>query len=646
MAGNLAPPMIFEALRTLCLSVLGAAALTDVRAAPAPHPRLILTPSRVDALKAARNTTHRELWERAWQCAETLAAARPPAMADAGNRYRTFGDTLPALGLAYRLSGEQRFIDAADRWLQALLAVPSWRGSQNLGRSAWVVGAALTYDWLHDVLPAATRSQVRARLAAEGEILLRETSYWRLLSNHCLIETTALGMIGLTLQGEDERAGVFLDKARERADLIIEHAPADGSWGEGVQYWQYGLGYFLRYLEASKTAGHHDYYPRYEWLQRTGLFPIHFSLPGAPAEMVNFSDSGQNDYVASFLLYLPAAAYRNGRWQDYGNRTRNSLPYKFSWMDFIAYDPTVQPEDFTALPTFHHFTDNGFVTMRSGWSAGDTLVAFHCGPGPGHRNQADPRRLERRGFGPGHGHPDANSFCLFARGQWLVLDPGYVRQKWTRDENTILVNGRGQAGEGEVWLDYMAFQNREPAPRILRAETHPDFDYVIGDAGNVYVNEAGLGHFRRHLLFLKPDTLVVLDDVGLRTAGRVDWRLHAYEAISRAAPGEFEMRREGVRLAVRALRPANQEAQIETRPLRASETSGTVVTLNLAAHVARRGQFLVVLSVLPEGTAVAPEIQFTNGRLSVARPGGSWSIGVLDPAANDPAAPLLIVNPR
>jgi hypothetical protein len=109
--------------------------------------------------------------------------------------------------------------------------------------------------------------------------------------------------------------------------LIIEHAPRDGSWGEGVQYWQYGLGYFLRFIEASRTAGDRDYYARYEWLKLTGLFPIHFSLPGKPTGTVNIGDSGTNDYVASFLLYLPASVYCNGYLQDYANKTCSSKPY-------------------------------------------------------------------------------------------------------------------------------------------------------------------------------------------------------------------------------------------------------------------------------------------------------------------------------
>ena len=627
--------------------LLLAGGLSRASAGAAPHPRLILTPERIAALKAEMNTSRRELWPVALQSAQEFSREPIPEMRDANNRYRRFGDTLPALALARHMTGDRAYLAAAVRWLDAFLAVPEWRGSQNLGRSAWVTGSAFIYDWLHGELPVETRTRMRDRLVAEGEVLLRETSYWRLLSNHCLIETAALGLIGLTLEGEHERAAAFLEVARQRTELIIEHAPADGSWGEGIQYWQYGLGYFLRFLEASKTAGDRDYFPRYSWLKQTGYFPIHFSVPGRPAETVNIGDSGTNDYVAAFLLYLPASVYRNGHFQDYGHKTRSREPYKFSWLDFILFDPTVAPVDFTTLPKFHHFADNGFVLMRSGWNAGSSLVAFHCGPGPGHRNQVDPRRLERRGFGPGHAHPDINGFSFFAHEQWLVLDPGYVREKWTRDENTLLVNGRGQAGEGGVWLDYMAFQNREPVPRILRAETNPKSDYVIGDAGNIYVDDAGVKHFRRHLLFLKPDVVVVLDDVATRTNARIEWLLQAKEAAREAGEGKVEILANGARLWVQPLRPEKPSVKIHTRPIRAASTEGKLTTVNLATEGESRTTFLVVLAALSGANSPPPTIVFSDGHVAIAHRGASWRVQVLDTGdAPEPGTPRLrLVSP-
>ncbi len=609
------------------------------------HPRLILTPARTEALRSETGTSRRELWPPALESAEQLLKMPTPAMKDANNRLRFVGDTMPALALAYRMTGDRRYADAADRWLRALVAVPSWNGSANLGRSSWVVGCALLYDWLYDVLPRETREQVRTRLAAEGEILLQRAAYWRLLSNHCLIETSALGFIGLALSGEAERADVFLQEARERTGLIIEHAPLDGSWGEGVQYWQYGLGYLLRYLEASRTARDRDYYPSYEWLKKTGLFAIHFSLPGRPDQSVNFSDSGSQDYVGAFLFYLPASIYRNGYYQDFGNRVRSTRAYKFSWMDFLTYDPGVKPLDIRNLPTFKHFDDNGFVIMRSSWEPDATLIGFRAGPAPGHRNQADPRRLERHGFGPGHGHPDINSFCLFAFGKWLALDPGYVHQKWTRDHNTILVSGRGQAGEGSEWLDYMAFENRQPAPSVLRAETNPDFDYLIGDAGQIYVDEAGVDHFRRHLLFLKPNTVVILDDVKTRQPSSVEWLLHARKSLTETGPGQFEITEDGARLSIQPLLPKDYRHSIESRALRASGTDGAVVSLDLTTDSKERTTFLVVLQAARTGDK-PPQVEFKDGHLKIAGQARVWDIQVLDPSLSaDPSLPLLRVAP-
>lgn len=609
------------------------------------HPRLILNPDRIKFLKASMRTTHAELWDLTLKSADKFVEQPIPAMADAHNSYRGFGDTMPVLGLAYHLTGERRYVEVADRWLNAFLDVPAWSGSQNLGRSAWVTGSAILYDWLHDVLPEKTMDRLRIRLVAEGDIMLEETSYWRLLSNHCLIETAAIGMIGLALDGEHPRAGVFLDKARERTDLIIEHAPLDGSWGEGVQYWQYGLGYFLRYLEASKAAGHHDYYAGYDWLKKTGFFPIYFSLPADPTKSVNFGDSGESSYVDAFLMYLPASVYRNGYFQDFANKVRSKSPDKFSWMDFISYDPTVQPIDYTTLPEYKHFEDNGFVIMRSRWAPDATLVGFRCGPAPGHRNQADPRRLERRGFGPGHGHPDINSFSIFAYGKWLALDAGYVYEKWTYDHNTVLINGKGQAGEGGKWLDFMEFESREPAPKILRAETNDEYDYVIGDAGNIYVEEAGAKHFRRHLLFLKPDIVVILDDLKGKKPSRFQWLLQAYDQAKETGKGEFEIVRDGVRLWVRPLMPAGYTSKITSRELEGSATNGKVTTLDLSIDSREETTFLVVLSALPDAKAATPKVSYDKGVLKISHGGKSWDIEVKDTGKiADPASPLLVVK--
>jgi hypothetical protein len=621
----------------------------SISLAAADRPRLILTPQRVQELKSSLGRSRAFLWTSARESANQFARAAAPRMRRADNQFRYIGDTMPVLGLAYWMTGERIYIDSAEKWLRAILGVKEWSGSANLGRSSWVLGSALLYDWLYQELDEDTRTAIRRRLEVEGEILMRDNhNYWRLLSNHCLIETAALGTAGLTLQGESEAAPRFLKKARERTELIIEHAPLDGAWAEGIQYWEYGTSYFLRYLEAMRTSGTADYFPRYEWFKKAGYFPIYFSLPGMRKGAINFGDCcnprEEHRWQAPFLSYLAAAAYGNGHFQDYGNKLVTPQPYKFSWMDFIAYDPAVAAVDFRQLPPGKHFADTGFLVMRSSWAEDATLIGFRCGPGPGHRNQNHPLRLERRGFGPGHQHPDINSFSIYAHGKWLAIDPGYVYVKKTADHNTVLVNGHGQAGEGGKWLDFMTFQNRLPPPEILRAQSNPDYDYVIGDAGNIYVDEAALSVFRRHLLFLKPGIIVIADDLAATAPSRFEWLLQALDSIHRTGPSGFEIREGDVRLSVNPILPRAYEASVGEREYSASNVRGKLMTLNLRADSLATARFLVVLGVLKDASVDVPAVTYADGRLEIAHLGRTWSVAVAEAAAlNSPSDPVLRV---
>lgn len=610
------------------------------------HPRLILTPQKITALKSQLTTTHAHLWKAALESADEFAETAIPEMENAHNRYRLIGDTLPVLGLAYHMTGDTRYVDAAEKWLSALLAVPTWKGSGNLGRASWSIGSAQVYDWLYDVLDPDIRVRIKERLLAEGAAIIEDPKYWRALSNHLLIETAALGMIGLAFQGEADEAEAYLDQADKWAGFIIKHAPRDGSWPEGVMYWRYGLSNFIRYMEAARTAGYKDYYPEYDWLKLCGYYPIYSSLPGRPLEMINIADSRAEVYMPACLPYLLAARYRNGHYQDYGDKVGVSERPRFMWFDLVSYDPSVSPSDIYTLPTLKHFPDSDYVTMRAGWHEGAMAIGFRCGPGPGHRNQKDLLRVQNRWFGPGHQHPDINSFCIFAYGQWLAIDPGYTKLKLTRNHNTVLVNGLGQAGAGDKWLDYEQFGAREPAPAILRVESNPVYDYVLGDAGNIYVDEAALTGFRRHLLFLKPDIVVVADDLEAKKPSQFEWLLNARESITQIDPDHFEIVRNGVRLWINPLLPDTGTAEIQERALEeASDLDGKILTLDLKVDSARKTRYLVVLCALEDAATEPPRVNLDGNTLEISHQARSWQIKVHDAGhVAQPSDPVLTVT--
>jgi hypothetical protein len=617
------------------------------------HPYLILTPERVKELKLASQTTHSEIWNYCLELAGEFGTNTVPVSKNAHNKHRFIGDTMPVLGLAYLITNDSQYIKMTERWVSALISVPDWQGSQNLGRSSWIVGCALIYDWLYDELESDLKILVRHKLEKEATVILKENSSHRALSNHLLIETTALGIAGFVLNGYSDKSIKFIEQADQWAQYIINHAPQDGSWGEGVQYWQYGLGYFLRFTEAARTSGFKNYYKEYSWLEKTGFFPIYFSLPQRPTEVINFSDCGSKRYIPAFLTYLPASIYKNGFYQQYANQVfATRQPHKFTWLDFIYYDPEIVAEDINQLPTLKHFSDNDFVIMRSGWDKDATTIGFRCGPAPGHRNQKHPDRLASRGFGPGHGHPDINSFCIYSKGEWLAIDPGYTKLKETRNHNTIIVNGHGQAGAGAKWLDFMAFEARTPAPAILRVESNDVYDYVLGDAGNIYVDEARLKHFRRHLFFLKPNIVIIADDLTAKDESRFEWLLNAFEKIIHISSDQFEISRNSVRLMVNKILPKASQAEISERKIKASDVkgetdvdSGMMKTLNLSVSGVNNAKFLIVLSFLKDENSIIPDISFVNNRLKINHEDRSWQVLYLDEVENKGDPVLVLENP-
>jgi len=591
-------------------------------------PRLIITNQNIKELARKAESTHKHLYELAIQLADDLIEEEPPQAQNAHNRYRRIGESIPSMGLAYLLTKDDKYLVGAEKWIRFLLAVDTWEGSANLGRSSWITGIAQLYDWLYHHLDDDLKEAIIGRLTQEAEIVKNTAASHRALSNHLLIETSALGTVGLILENDDPNRESFLVQANEWTEYIIQNAPLDGSWGEGVQYWQYGLGYFLRYLEGAQTSGYHDYFKDYHWLRKTGRFPIHFSVPDKLTRVINFSDCGTDRYIPAFLLYLPASKYRDGVVQDFALKIQATKPHKFSWFDFLTFDASVDPVEYRSVEDkFHHFEDHGFVTIRSGWEENATLVGFRCGPAPGNANQAKPGRIASRGYGPGHQQPNINHFVIYANGTWLAIDPGYTHLKETRNHNTILVNGQGQAGAGEKWLDYMAFQEREPAPKIMLAETTREYDYIIGNAGNIYVDEAGLEYFERQLMFIKPDVIIIADRLKGKSNSSFEWSLQANEIanIEQMSSG-YDVKKEKASLSVFPLLPSGVFSEVTERMLDASDVHGSsdydqdeaiLRTIKLKTN-GMETEFLVVLTVNKPGES-RPVVSMKDGTISILR---------------------------
>jgi hypothetical protein len=139
-----------------------------------------------------------------------------------------------------------------------------------------------------------------------------------------------------------------------------------------------------------------------------------------------------------------------------------------------------------------HFAKLGWVAMRSGFtSAKDLAALFIC------------QRYHWSDLNP----YSQNSFHIMRRG-WLIKG----------NKNTIYIGGQYQRpvqGYPTVAQGPQAYSpgsKYDVGPGIQAFESNSTYDYIKGDATNAY-DHTKLKKFTRQLVYLKPDILVIFDNV-------------------------------------------------------------------------------------------------------------------------------------
>jgi hypothetical protein len=125
----------------------------------------------------------------------------------------------------------------------------------------------------------------------------------------------------------------------------------------------------------------------------------------------------------------------------------------------------------------------------------------------------------------GHDHADANTFNLYSGGAWLIAEEARYADHDTSSHNTILIDG-----DGQYWP--RRTERRQPEvfagleSRLVETASTPGFDFVVSDATGAYRDTPDLQTFTRHVLFVRPDYLIMLDNLAASEAHTYEWVGH------------------------------------------------------------------------------------------------------------------------
>ena len=565
--------------------------------------RQVIAEGRVTTWKTFIEATARALEEKAYpEPRRSVSGSADSQWLQVFRAGKVGSAQLVRLALAYRITGDAKYLEGARRCLMALASwdpkgITSYRLPQRGGGKGDDEAAmpmlermSLAWDWIGDQLSPPERSKVLAVMRERSnqvlETLQKEDFLSHPFENHDGRALAFLGEAGLAFLGDVPEADAWLDYVlRCYLTSYPSWGSDEGGWAQGVSYWSIYLYWSSVFVEALREVTNVDLLRR-PFFQHTGYFGVYAHPPYAPRAafgddayspptepermLIDFLADSLHDPIlkwqAQSIQVPPEIAADSDQWyvEDVVSicRAADNLP-------------PIHPEPPTKLGGSRLFADIGWAAMHSalGDARDDVWVLFKASR-----------------FGSfSHSHADQNTFLLNAHGQALAIDSGYYPdygtphdELWSRQteaHNGILVNGRGQPPF--TWAAGGRIESFERRGRITVVRGQAAEAYNLPQPEDVArlwhrllkeplpATEPKVETFERTLVFdgsRSRPLLVVSDYLTTIAATNFDWLLHSLSSMETdARTGSISFGSGNVRLAVRL---------VSTEPFSFSQSRG------------------------------------------------------------------------
>ncbi|WP_177179694.1 DUF4962 domain-containing protein [Cyclobacterium xiamenense] len=446
-------------------------------------------------------------------------------------------DAVVSLSEAYILSGNEAY---AKKAIQIAFEVSQWnpRGvssTNDFSDARCMLAMAMVYDTFYDRLSENQKSTLLQSIKPRASHFYKN---WinnieaKVLSGHVWQHILHyFFQTSLAVYGDEPEAADWMAYAYE---LFLARAPVlggmDGGWSEGVSYFRMNMETMIDIPLYIKKFTGFDFINAHPWYQNQADWMIYHIPPGAASD--GFADNAEEvnlpgvDYVAFALGLAKLTGDSKAAWYaneclkyDTSDLSEESI---LRWVRLTKTRdlPVPVPPALPNLPMGRLFSDVGLVAMHSDVSntKENLMVAMRSSP-----------------FGSyGHMLSDQNVFNILYGGKKLFYRTGYKvsmkdphRTGWyqhTKSQNGILVDGEGQPYSTEAfgWV-----------ARFLQGD---DLAYAKGDASRAYQSKETEEDYSvvkniRHLVLLKPDVILVYDELEAGEAVDWSWLIHSLDAM-------------------------------------------------------------------------------------------------------------------
>ena len=528
-----------------------------------PHPRILMFKGEEAAIKktVANDQTWSKLQKAILTESDRLITVAPIERIQIGRRLldksREALRRLFFLSYAYRMTGEAKYFQRAEKEMLTISTFSDWNPSHFLDVAEMTMAMAIGYDWLFDQLSASSKNTIKEAIVKKGLEPSMDSRYnsW-LRAEHNWNQVCNAGMTyGAMAIYEDhpDLAKQIINRAIDAIALPMkDYAPA-GAYPEGYGYWGYGTGFNVMFISAieklfGKDFGLNDL-PGF--LKTPGYLQ---NMTGPTGKPFNYSDAGSTSGLQPSMFWFAGKVKDPSLlWvqRDYLlNRAPEThmnsrlLPAIMLWSSGISIEKISPPKSTM-------WVGHGKVPvalMRTNWT--DTTAIYLA--------------MKGGSASVNHAHMDIGSFVMDANGVRWAMDFGMqdyesleskgIRlfgrtqdaQRWTvfrltnLVHNTLTINNQHQRVDGSA--------------AIISNSADPSFMNAVTDLTEVY--KGSVAKANRGVAIVDKAYVVVRDEIEtLDKETTIRWTMLTPADVKITGDSKAELTKDGKKLILQVQSP-------------------------------------------------------------------------------------------
>lgn len=267
------------------------------------HPRLLLNRGEEKKIQhaIAKNPELRQIDTYIHHVSDRMLQQEPVTFQKKGKRLLSVSrealTRLYYLSYSYRMTGDPKYLQRAEKELHAVCDFESWNPSHFLDVGEMCMAVAIAYDWLYADLQEQTKVKVRKAIVEKAISPSYEKQYNRFLNMHNNWNSVCnAGLVYGALaifEDDKEQAIAVIERALKSTQLPLQAYAPDGNYPEGPSYWNYGTTFQVMLSAALESAlGSDKGLSNAPGFMKTGYYMLFTTGPSG--YYFNYSDCGRS----------------------------------------------------------------------------------------------------------------------------------------------------------------------------------------------------------------------------------------------------------------------------------------------------------------------------------------------------------------